>query len=328
MRCGVLITVIVPIYKVEKYIRKCIDSILGQTYANLEIFLVDDGSPDNCGIICDEYAQRDERIIVIHKENGGLSSARNVAIDVAKGQYIMFVDSDDWVEPNFCEKSLEIALKMKVDIVAFGFENVFLDKKCDTKRVEKRFTKNARILDSSEAIRHLILRDDIILNFAWNKIYKRGLFEGIRYPQGFYFEDNAVTYKLINKARIIYVSDAVLYNYVIRKDSISGIWFNHKSIMDRYIIWKKRLEDVKVMCPENEEIQLLQVASEAVDGVMYLRKDSNCSEIVEEMRSFLSLHKKEILSNHAPMKLKIYYYARPILPMIKIFRYLRDLIQR
>ena len=101
------ISIIVPIYKVESLLSKCVDSLLSQTFGDLEIILVDDGSPDNCGKICDEYAQKDPRIFVIHKENGGLSSARNAGLDVCKGEYIMFVDSDDYVEPVFCEVALK-----------------------------------------------------------------------------------------------------------------------------------------------------------------------------------------------------------------------------
>ena len=112
-----LISVIVPVYKVEEYLARCVDSILGQTYRNLEILLVDDGSPDRCGVMCDEYASRDSRIRVIHKENGGLSSARNAAIDVARGEYIGFVDSDDWIEPETYEALLDMALTEQVKLV-------------------------------------------------------------------------------------------------------------------------------------------------------------------------------------------------------------------
>ena len=115
-----LISVIVPVYKVEEYLARCVDSILGQTYRNLEILLVDDGSPDRCGVMCDEYASRDSRIRVIHKENGGLSSARNAAIDAARGEYIGFVDSDDWIEPETYEALLDMALAEKVKLVCAG----------------------------------------------------------------------------------------------------------------------------------------------------------------------------------------------------------------
>lgn len=319
-----LISVIVPVYNVEKYLQRCVDSIVNQTYKNLEIFLVDDGSPDDCGAICDEYARKDKRIIVIHKENGGLSSARNAALDVAAGDYIMFVDSDDWVEPDFCMKALKMAIVHHVQIVAYGYQSFYME----NGKTKKRYTNKPRLVDSSEAIRHLILRDDVIYNYAWNKIYERSLFENIRYPFGLLYEDNAVTYKLIARAKDIYVSDAILYNYVIRKDSISGVWFKPKAIADRFTIWKKRLEEIKSICPENEHIQILQIANEAIDGIWYLRREKTFNLIVNDMKRFLADNKKAILNEPNSMKFKIYYYARPLLPIMKTAGIIRDYFKK
>ena len=119
-----LISVVVPVYNVEKYIDKCINSIINQTYKNLEIILVDDGSPDNCGNICDEYAKKDNRIIVIHKENGGVSSARNIGIKNAKGKWITFVDSDDWIENDYVEKLSKIGIQNKAEVVLCGYNRI------------------------------------------------------------------------------------------------------------------------------------------------------------------------------------------------------------
>jgi len=319
------ISIIVPIYRVEKYLRRCIDSILDQTFKDFELFLVDDGSPDKCGAICDEYAQRDSRIKVIHKENGGLSSARNVALDVATGDYVMFVDSDDWVEPDFCMQALKMIDEQNVQIVAFGHRCVSTDYRI----LYDRVTKSPRLVESSEAIRHLILRDDAIYNYPWNKIYKRSLFENIRYPLGLLHEDDAVTYQLIAKAKKIYVSDAILYNYLIRKDSISGVWFYPQAIVDRFVIYVKRLEDVKTICHENTEIQMIQTANEAVEGFVYLDKNGKYGSSLEEMRAFLSKNKYAILKSHVSFKQKskivMYYYARTFLPLIKIVRKMKDL---
>ena len=319
------ISIIVPIYRVEKYLRRCLDSILGQTFKDFELFLVDDGSPDKCGAICDEYAQRDSRIKVIHKENGGLSSARNVALDVATGDYVMFVDSDDWVEPDFCMQALRMIDEHNVQVVAFGHCCVSVDQR----KLYDRVTKCPRLVESSEAIRHLILRDDAICNYSWNKIYKRSLFENIRYPLGLLHEDDAVTYQLIAKAKKIYVSDVILYNYLIRKDSISGIWFYPKAVVDRFSNYVKRLEDVKTICPENTEIQMIQTANEAVEGFVYLDKNGKYGSSLEEMRAFLSKNKDAIMKSHVSFKQKskivMYYYARIFLPMIKIVRKMKDL---
>lgn len=121
------ISIIVPIYKVEIYLRKCVDSIVNQTYKNIEILLIDDGSPDNCGIICDEYAKKDERIKVIHKKNGGLSDARNYGIEASSGDYIMFVDSDDYISKDMCEILLKKALENNADIVSCNFKEIYID---------------------------------------------------------------------------------------------------------------------------------------------------------------------------------------------------------
>ena len=321
-----VISVIVPIYKVEKYLRKCVDSIITQTYKNLEIFLVDDGSPDNCGAICDDYAREDERIKVIHKENGGLSSARNAALDVATGDFIMFVDSDDWVEPEFCEKALEMAIKEEVPIVSFGYNNVAI-KDNIIKRYE-RFTSKVRKVTSSEAIRHVILKDDVIFSFAWNKIYKRELFTDVRYPYGMTYEDQGTTYLLFHKAQNIYVSDKILYNYVRRNDSISGDWHTPHAIHDRFILWSKRLKDIKNICPENVNIQMRQLGNEAVEGFVYIKKDSEYGSVLEEMRLFLLENKAYFLNNTPSPRLKLYYYAKPLLPFIKVARDTRDIYRK
>ena len=326
-----LISVIVPVYNVERYLRKCVDSIIKQTYRNLEIFLVDDGSPDNCGAICDEYAKHDNRIKVIHKENGGLSSARNAALDIATGDYVMFVDSDDWVEPDFCKSALEMVVREGVMMASFGYYNISYEKDDRNYKKHERFTKNARTIDSSEAIRQMILREnakDAIFNFAWNKIYDRQLFYQIRYPNGKTFEDNAVTYILANKAKRIYASDKVLYNYVRRSDSISGTWYLPRYICDRFEIWTKRLKDIRKMCPENEEIQLKQVANEAVEGIVYISKNSRYNYVLKDMKEFLNDNKSYLLSHAPSFRVKLYYYARPILSVIKPARKTRDFLRK
>ena len=122
-----LVSIIVPIYKVEPYLRRCLDSIVNQSYTNLEIILVDDGSPDNCPQICDEYASKDNRIKVIHKKNGGLSDARNAGLDICKGEYISFVDSDDWVDEKYIETLLDLAIKENVDIAIGEHEKKIRD---------------------------------------------------------------------------------------------------------------------------------------------------------------------------------------------------------
>ena len=212
-----LISVIVPIYNVEKYLNKCVDSIINQTYKNLEIILVDDGSPDNCPQICDEYAKKDKRIKVIHKENGGLSDSRNVGIQEAKGEYIGFIDSDDYIDSEMYEYLYNLIEKYSADISNCGHRDVGLVNE------EGPLPEDEIVLNSKEAL-ELLSRDTWIKNFAVNKLYKKSLFidNNIEYPVGKIMEDILTTYRLIEKANIIAVGNKNYYNYLKRDNSITG----------------------------------------------------------------------------------------------------------
>lgn len=212
---GEKISVIVPIYKVEQYLNRCIDSIINQTYTNLEIILVDDGSPDNCPKICDEYAKKDDRIKVIHKENGGLSDARNVGLDIASGNYIAFVDSDDYIELNMLESMMNDLIKNNVDLVVCNIRYILGDKK------NVKYNENDRILNKYEAMEEYI-KDGIIQAVAWNKLYKRNIIGNMRYKVGKTNEDEFFTYKVINNAEKIYYNSNAFYNYLQRENSITG----------------------------------------------------------------------------------------------------------
>ena len=213
-----LISIIVPIYKVEDYIRKCVDSILNQTYKNLEIILVDDGSPDNCGSICEEYSLKDKRIKVIHKKNGGLSSARNAGLDIASGEYIGFIDSDDWIESDMYESLYNALMKYNADISVCGRYIVKENRITTISDTEK-----AEVFTRREALAELVLDEySGMKNFAWDKLYKKELFENIRYPEGKYFEDIFTTYKLFSISNKIVDIKSPKYYYLLREDSICG----------------------------------------------------------------------------------------------------------
>lgn len=219
-----LITVIVPVYNVEKYLRKCIDSILVQTYQNLEIILVDDGSRDNSGSICDEYAKQDSRIIVIHKENGGLSDARNAALDIAKGVYITCVDSDDYLAEDYVEYLYLLLTNNDADISICVFKKVYgANEQLDNCR------ENISVFNDEEALEELLYQRKIVPS-AWCKLYRKELFAEIRYPKGLYYEDFAVIYKLLSKCKKVVMGEMQKYYYLQRQDSIMNEEFNVKKM--------------------------------------------------------------------------------------------------
>lgn len=217
------VSIIIPVYKVEDYLEKCIDSIIGQSYKNIEIILVDDGSPDNCGKICDEYASKDRRIKVIHKTNGGLSDARNYGMDVATGEYICFVDSDDFISQYYVQRLLTVGLLNGSDIVVCNFE--FIDEK-GNKWIRKE--KETKVYTSEEAIRDLLTVQNTEV-MVWNKLYKRSLFtkNNIKFPVGKIHEDNFTTYRLYDKANNVSLINDKLYYYLQRNNSIMST-FNKK----------------------------------------------------------------------------------------------------
>ncbi len=204
--------------------RRCVESVIHQTYANLEIILVDDGSPDNCGAICDEYAKCDSRIRVIHKENGGLSSARNAGIDAATGEYITFVDADDTVDLDMVEYLYNILCKENVDI-SIALHRII---KGSHRWISFRNIHDC-VVTPKDCIRKLLYNDGVDTS-AWAKLYHIETFRNVRYPLGKLFEDIATTYKVFLNARYIAIGAYPKYNYMLRDDSIVNSSFNEKKM--------------------------------------------------------------------------------------------------
>lgn len=209
------ISVIVPIYNVEKYLGRCIESIINQTYTNLEIILVDDGSPDRCPQICDEYARIDHRIQVIHKKNGGLSSARNAGINIATGEYIGFVDSDDYIDVHMYEVLIQACLDQQCKLAVCRIQH-FTGDRYDKK---VKTSSNFRNVTNTEALWELQGADGELFCVAWNKLYHKELFDELRYPVGKINEDEFVTYKAIDQAGNLVVCDNTLYFYYQENNS-------------------------------------------------------------------------------------------------------------
>lgn len=237
-----LISIIIPIYKVEQYLAECMESVLGQSYTNLEIILVDDGSPDACPALCDEYAQKDKRVKVIHKENGGLSDARNAGLEIATGEYIAFVDSDDVIHKDYVRLLYEAIKGANADISACdliefqdgeetpSFTSEIRDVKCNQYSPKEAL---------SELIQGIGFRA-----VAWNKLYKRSVLTGETFEVGRYHEDEFFTYRIIDKASKLSFVTAKLYYYRQRSGSImSTVSIKHLDSLDAYIERLKMLEE-------------------------------------------------------------------------------------
>ncbi len=230
-----LISVIVPVYNVEKYIAACVDSILAQTYTNLEILLVDDGSTDSSGALCDEYARRDVRVRVIHQENGGLSDARNTGMQSAQGTYFAFVDSDDFIAGDYIAYLYGMIEKHHAQIAVCGYQKVYPgdENSCYGTQTDKHNSVNSeKVYRTEEGLRQLLYQRGMITS-AWGRLFDASLFmhtDAIQFPVGKLHEDVAVMYKLFGAADTIVCGDEAKYYYLQRADSIVNQQFDRRRI--------------------------------------------------------------------------------------------------
>lgn len=239
------ISIIVPIYNVERYLHKCVDSILNQTFSDIEIILVDDGSVDNSGAICDEYELQDSRVRVIHKENGGLSSARNTGLDIARGKYIGFVDSDDYIANDMYEVLYRQLIEHQADLSSVGIIDVY-----ENRASEIMQNTTIQLVDQKQAIK-LVVDGKGIFAYAWNKLYKRELFKEIRYPVGKTVEDAFIIIDLLLLCNKIVVNSEQKYFYYRRSDSITGVSFTEKNL-DGIEAWTRNQKLVNKFFPDFE----------------------------------------------------------------------------
>lgn len=255
-----MISVIVPIYNVERYLKRCIDSILAQTYRDIEVILVDDGSPDQCGQICDEYEKVDERIVVIHKSNGGLSDARNAGIEVSKGEFIGFVDSDDYIDSNMYALLVANAIKYSADISMCGYLDVF-----EGTGLTHTYCKDEGIYEwnRKEAIQEVLFGKRLGVH-APTKLYKREIFDGVRYPVGKVSEDTYVVMDIFNKVNKAVFVEKPLYYYVHREGSINTSQINNRDLT-RFEAFEKNCSYIRESYPD-----LLYLAKGALIKEKYL----------------------------------------------------------
>ena len=224
MVADALISVIVPVFKIPTYIDRCVNSIVHQTYSNLEIILVDDGSPDQCPDLCEAWKDKDNRIKVIHKKNGGLSDARNRGMNVAKGTFISFVDGDDWLEARFYEQLLFCMEQTGADMAGVQYR-----KRTDTDKEVLQFQNNKiNVYDKDQAMKKLISND--IQQVVWNKLYRRDLIKDILFEVGKYHEDEFWSYQVFAKVEKYAEISYIGYNYFQRADSIMGESYSIKRL--------------------------------------------------------------------------------------------------
>ncbi len=276
------VSVIVPIYKVEKYIKKCVDSIVGQTLPDIEIILVDDGSPDDCGAICEDYAKQDLRIKVIHKANEGLSEARNTGINAATSEYIGFVDGDDYVAPDMYEVLYKNITEQNADVAGCGLYDCYTDRKVPQYSGQDEFL----ILNNKEALGVALEGVKFSVN-AVNKLYKKRFFEEIKFPKGRLSEDAFTIPKVLASAATVVFDSSPKYYYMHRGESITTSAFKRQDF-DVISAYEQNLELVKKDFAEltkQAEFRLLWAYTYVFDKMIL-------SENLEDLQSYKEILKK------------------------------------
>lgn len=323
-----LLSVIIPVYNVEEYLAKCVESILAQTYTNLEVILVNDGSKDGSGSICDAFAQKDSRVRVIHKTNGGLSSARNAGMDAATGEYITFVDSDDWIESDAYEHLMALMERYQVKLVCGG--NFDVDGGTGEKTLGICPAKE-EVVTAEEFVGRMFLWQGCDSS-ACDKIYHKSLLENFRYPEGRVCEDVAVTYKIVLGTERAAFSDRPFYNYYHRPGSITIS--TAEEISDRTFHFSQHTEEIYPYIRENHpaiEPQARYIRVKALSHILLLLELADKDvrvRFAEEYR-----HARKELRKHTGFILKCPYLGkkekiRDILLNLNLYRTLRPIFHR
>lgn len=293
------ISVIVPVYKTEGLLDRCVESIVGQTYKNLEIILVDDGSPDNCPAMCDEWAEKDSRIRVIHKENGGVSSARNAALDIATGDYIGFVDSDDWIEPEMYSSLIQKISESGKNIALCSYYAVEIS----GERYECRCVVDKEVLDKDDYFRFIVLGGDG--GYIWNRLYDADILKEVRFDEDiWYSEDLLFNFKTAQKSNGAAILDKIEYNYV-QKRIREQAWimddhsFDSMTAFEIMLSYKDIPEDVYDCCLRGYAAAAFTLLSGVLTNEKYFYK-------YDDIRSAILNFKKRILTQKKyPLKYKV-----------------------
>ena len=297
-----LVSIIVPVYGVEQYLKECTDSILAQTYQDLEIILIDDASPDNCGAICDEYAARDNRVKVIHKKNGGAASARNAGLEIARGDYICFVDGDDTISPDYIEILLQKITGDSADIAVCGFTQF--------SKAGKTICKQREPSGGYDQLSYLrLFLHNWTCALLWNKIFRKEVIGSIRMEEGHRIDDEFFTYQVVMNAKKIVVFDTPLYNYRLRASSVmQNVCANGGQILlDRIQYMQQRYAHICDRVPELKP----EFFADMVDS--YTRYWSGCAQLPKARKQINNWKKNNwmavVLSNLTLKQKLIYIHA-------------------
>lgn len=303
-----LISVIVPIYNVEQYLRQCLDSIVSQTYSNLEIILVDDGSPDGCPKICDDYASKDNRIKVVHKENGGLSSARNAGLDVATGDYIAFVDSDDYLDVTIYQSLMEIINDYGVDVAVCDCFEMEGEK---TKTYSKK-TQKVSINETPNIIFMHLLEPFPVLRFeVWNKLFKKSVIGDVRFKLGQIYEDLYFDRNIFLKSQKVAHIDKPLYYYRCNRPGSTNSYFK-----DNRFIYFEEMEHYFTLFDNWKDINLTKIyAVNVLETSLLFYKSAiklnattkQKQKLVDQFKSYL--FRFSSILDSIPLKYKIFLHS-------------------
>ena len=298
-----LVSIIIPIYKTEKYLHQCIDSVLNQDYSNLEIILVDDGSPDNCGLICDEYAEKDTRIKVLHKQNEGISAARNSGLDIAKGKFISFIDSDDYVSENYISIMLNEFNNKTIDLVICSYYLLYNNNGDETIKLPKEHIIQNNILSGTDLIINRFSRLRTPYTVPWNKLYKSELFNNLRFEPGVIHEDEFIYRSLMTNCKQVAIINPPLYYYRQREYSIMS---NYSADNYKYhLLWMAQ----EIIYYKAQKLYKPMYALETILCYEYLlyKKDLD-KKIIKDNYNILYTAMKDIsTSNSFPLKTRLHY---------------------
>lgn len=293
------VSIIIPVYGVEAYLEECINSLLNQTYTNLEIIVIDDASPDRCPEICDSYTQVDQRVRVIHKLNGGAASARNIGLNILTGEYFTFVDSDDYVKPTYIEELVVNLEDHDADISVCSFEYLYKDK-----TVVKGYQGNLVTMTQIDFLKRFLT--DWTCGIIWNKLFKVELLKQIRFPEGHKIDDEFFTYRLFMKAEKVVMFSSILYEYRMRSSSVMNATNRERLLEDKALYLLERFDNITSEYPQLS----YNYTQDLLDSIIWLKREALYYNI--SIKAANSVFKKKIftilLSNVSLKKKVLFFY--------------------